>query len=57
MWVDFDRITDLNKKIIGSIPIINDEIIIFSRDDDSTIKQQQKHLSIKLQYLEQCLVP
>ena len=32
----FDRITDLNKKIIGSIPIINDEIIIFSRDDDST---------------------
>ena len=32
----FDRITDLNKKIIGSIPIINDEIVIFSRDDDST---------------------
>ena len=30
----FSRIHDLNKKIVGSIPIINDEIIIFSRDDD-----------------------
>ena len=30
----FDRIHTLNKKIVGSIPIINDEIIIFSRDDD-----------------------
>ena len=30
----FDKVHDLNKKIVGSIPIINDEIILFSRDDD-----------------------
>ena len=30
----FNKVHDLNKKIVGSIPIINDEIILFSRDDD-----------------------
>ena len=31
----FNKVHTLTKKIIGSIPITDDEIIIFSRDDDS----------------------
>ena len=31
----FDKIHTLTRKIIGSIPVTDDEIIIFSRDDDS----------------------
>lgn len=31
----FDKIHTLSKKIVGSIPVVDDEIIIFSRDDDA----------------------
>ena len=31
----FDKVHTLTRKIIGSIPITDDEIIIFSRDDDA----------------------
>jgi len=31
----FDKIHTLTRKIIGSIPVTDDEIIIFSRDDDA----------------------
>ena len=31
----FDKIHTLSRKIVGSIPVVDDEIIIFSRDDDA----------------------
>lgn len=45
----FSRVKDLNRKIVGSIPIINDEIIIFSRDDDAvTQTSESKYRKFKL---------
>lgn len=47
----FSRIHDLNKKIVGSIPIIDDEIIIFSRDDDDATQTTITNLAkIKITY-------